>query len=103
MKIIETGHIYELSNFDDPKTTQKITFISKKVKDTKTGEMELVHDGTTNEEVLEMLIDRLECLHKELPSKESIEATIHLKQALTSLKQRTLDRTNRGIEGKFIR
>ena len=35
MKIIETGCMYELSNFDDPNTVQTITFASKRLKDEK--------------------------------------------------------------------
>lgn len=103
MKIIETGCIYELSNFDDPNTVQTITFASKRLKDEKTGEMELVHDGTIDEEVIEMLIDRLEYLHLELPIRDSIEATTHLNRILASIQGRVLERKQRENKEEFIR
>jgi hypothetical protein len=58
-----------------------------------------VHDGTTNEEVLEMLIDRIQSLDAKLPNKHNQRAVQYLKSARFELGQRTRDRQKRGVEG----
>ena len=60
MKVLTEGHKYSLQNFESKEETQTIQFIEKKqvVKDI----LVTVNDGTTNEEVIEMLIDRLNYL-----------------------------------------
>jgi hypothetical protein len=95
MKILTTGHKYELENFDEPeKPGQILQFIQKR------GDpLEIVSDGTTNEEVLKMLINRLNFLNELLPSRETAVAITNLDQALLWLNKRTADRIQRGVEG----
>lgn len=97
MKILTPGHKYLLDNFEDNSEgtlKQSIQFIQKE------GEpLTTVHDGTTNEEVLMMLIDRLGVLMDKLPSRETSIAFTHLQEALMWLEKRTADRRKRGVEG----
>ena len=66
-----------------------------------------VNDGTTNEEVLKVLIDRMGFLHGKFPwfNSQNAIAMTHLETALFWLEkrtadQRTADRKARGVEGK---
>lgn len=57
MKIIRTHHKYELENFEDKtKPGQVLQFIEKEPATQGGTELITVSDGTTNEEVLLMLI-----------------------------------------------
>lgn len=98
MKVINKAHHYELINVE--KGSQKLLFINKEIIDID-GEPKLrtVHDGTTNEEVLEVLIDRIETLNKRVPSKYNDVAIQYLKNAHQALLARTADRENRKVEG----
>jgi len=60
---------------------------------------ETVNDGTTNEEVLTMLIDRLEHLNQKLGHPLTFLALHHCGLALSMLMQRTAERQARGVEG----
>lgn len=92
----DPGHSYALANME--KGTQPLVFIRKKVT---TGSTTLVtaNDGTTNEAVLAMLIDRLEWLNAQMPSDHNEEALTHIEAALECLHARTDDRKKRGVEG----
>lgn len=59
-------------------------------------------DGTTNEEVLEALIDRIQWLQKKVPCRENEIVITKLEESLMWLKKRTQDRLNRGVEGTNI-
>ena len=50
MKIIEEGHIYKLNNF--------VKFEAQEISFLKRTDGEIIHDGTTNEEILEMPISK---------------------------------------------
>lgn len=94
MKILTPGHKYELSNFEGTEPTQTLQFIQKE------GEpLTTVHDGTTNEEVLSMLIDRMRFLQNKLPSRETAIAITKCEEALMWLNKRTAERKARGVEG----
>lgn len=56
-------------------------------------------NGTTNEEVLEVLIHRVKELNKKFPCDENEMAIRNLEGALVWLNLRTQDRVNRGVEG----
>ena len=99
MKIIEPAHVYEVENFADKNITQTITFLKKSPKNPDTNELEMVHDGTTNEEVLAVIIDRLQSGNLKVPSRETAVAITNLEQALMWLEKRTKDRLSRGVEG----
>lgn len=92
MTILTPGHKYALAAFEGGQD-QHLQFIEKDVA------MNTLHDGTTNEEVLMMLIDRLSFLMDRLPSRESSIAFTHLQEALMWLEKRTADRRARGVEG----
>jgi len=63
------------------------------------GARELVHDGVTNEVLLEILIDRLGVLNAELPDDMTAQAQHHLVIALDILHRRTAFRMQKGVEG----
>lgn len=100
MKILTPGHKYQVANFEDRTQGQTIQFIEKTVTTTPgSSELVTVHDGTTNEELLSVLINRLEFLKYKLPSRETAIALTHIETALLWLEKRTRDRQNRGVEG----
>lgn len=121
VRVLDPGHEYELKNYEqayegtqigqvggEPSdlnwTYQKINFIHKEPKEgTTTGEMELVKNGTTNEAVVEMLIDRIKWLNNKMPSEFNEQAIIGLENVMSSLIARHEDRVSREVEGKDIK
>lgn len=104
MKNITAGHLYELSNFENKEAQgQTIQFIHKVPKELGSTELLTIADGTTNEEVLEVLVDRLQYLQDKFPCKENACAITHLQEAQNWLERRTRDRLKRGVEGKQIK
>lgn len=106
MKTLTAGHKYELENFEaKDQPGQVIQFIEKRPVNTTEGgtALETVNDGTTNEEVLKMLIDRCQSLYDKFPSEETACTISHLKSALYAQQSRTLDRLQRGVEGKHLK
>ncbi len=99
MKIIDEGYTYELENLDlDCAPTQQLKFIKKEPAADDEARYETVQNGTTNEEVLEMLISRLQYLQREkLSCKENACTITKLEEALMWLNKRTNDRKNRGV------
>lgn len=106
MKVITFGHKYELENFEDKsRPGQVIQFIEKemvKCDDPNTShKLQTINDGTTNEEVLRMLIDRCETMFRKIPSEETEVAIRHMKSALYAFQSRTYDRQVRRVEGTY--
>ena len=120
MKVLSEAHLYELENFENKeKQGQKLQFIEKMTvtqmrlkgvfmpdgsnypKDL--DQLVTINDGTTNQEVIEMLIDRLGKLAAKFPSRENSIAITKLDEALMWLNKRTQDRIKRGVEGKYIK
>lgn len=108
MKVLRKGHRYELENFENKDVKgQEIQFIEKEVSTLKNesdttfsaSQLVTINDGTTNEEVLEVLIDRLTYLSEKLPSRETSIAITKLQEALMWLNKRTQDRIKRNVEG----
>ena len=63
MKVNVEGHQYELSNFEKKENPgQILQFIHKEPKEEGSTELITISDGTTNEEVLEVLINRMNFL-----------------------------------------
>ena len=60
------------------------------------------NDGTTNEEVLRVLVDRLNYLQAKFPCRENALAITKLEEAQHWLAHRTANRKARGVEGKQI-
>lgn len=94
MTIIKDGHLYKLESLEGT-NPQQLQFIEKQNVD---GVFTTINDGTTNEEVLAMLIDRNEFLYRKLPSKETAEAIFHLREALRWFLERTRNRVAQGVE-----
>jgi hypothetical protein len=108
MKTLIEGHRYELANFEKPENPgQVIQFIHKERVPAGTDAKGVTHpetlvtisDGTTNEEVLEALIDRLEYLFARLQSDHTKRAIQDCRSALANLNARTAERKARGVEG----
>ena len=103
MRVITLGHRYELSNFENKdKAGQIIQFIEKQPKEEGSTELVTISDGTTNEELLEVLIDRISFLNTKFPCRENAIAITKLDEALLWLNKRTNDRIKRNVEGKQL-
>lgn len=103
MKILTPGHKYMLENFEHPELEgQTIQFIEKTPSQAGGGELATVNDGTTNEEVLAVLEDRINSLNGKFPCRENAIALTHIGTALLWLNRRTADRKARSVEGKAI-
>lgn len=108
MKILTAGHKYELANFEaKDKPGQTIQFIEKMPLPANAegapGTLVTVNDGTTNEEVLAVLIDRLNSMQVKFPCRENAIVITHLETGLLWLEKRTADRKARGVEGKALK
>lgn len=100
MKVFNEGHSYGLQNQDNPRRMQVLQFIEKRpVSHDATGKMYTEKDGTTNEEVIAVLIHRLNYLNNQFPSPFNFEAIAHLESALHNLEARTAERKSREVEG----
>lgn len=101
MKTITIGHKYELYNFERniPELNQVVQFIEKVPVSEGSVELRTVNDGTTNEEVLAMLIDRMKYLQDKAPCRENAIVITKLEEALMWLDKRTADRKARRVEG----
>lgn len=98
MKVIDPGHRYELEG------GQLIQFIKKvpkpfEVVTNAPQELVTVAHGTTNEEVLDVLIDRTETLNSILPCRENAEALKHLRAAKEWFLIRRQKRADQGVLG----
>lgn len=98
MKTLTPGHNYELAHFENPQGAEHIQFIEKQQQG---DQLATINDGTTNEEVLAMLIDRLRFLGERLPCRENSIAITKCEEALMWLNKRTWDRKERGVEGTW--
>lgn len=109
MFVIKPGYHYAL-NFkhlpDDTKSYLALQFYeTAPVLDADgnpTGELVDVAKGTTDEDVLMALISRAEYLNANFPSSEQSARYIScLRDAAQALQDRTTDRAQRGVKGKF--
>ena len=85
MKILDPGR-YELS------AGNTLQFLQKE-------DGKVIRDGTTNEELLQVLIHRVTEEYQRLPCKESIRALHDLRHALVTFRMRTARRRAANIEG----
>lgn len=108
MKVLREGHLYELDMFEDTpsdKGNQTIQFIEK-VQDeaaTALGTLKTINNGTTNEEVLSMLIDRMNYLQSKFSCRENAIVITKLEESLMWLNKRTSNRIKRNVEGKNLK
>lgn len=96
MESIDPGHQYALLDYAGVSDSLILTFY-KKIKMPNGNYRE--ESGTTNEAVLEVLIDRLRYLNAIMPSIYNEDAIDHLRHALQCLNDRTEDRIAREVEG----
>lgn len=82
---------------------QVLQFIEKSPSAEDSSKLVTVNNGTTNEEVLAVLIDRLNYLHAKFPCRENAIAITHVETALLWLNHRTVNRQARGVEGKHLK
>lgn len=105
MRILTPGHRYVLANFENPVATegQTLQFIEKVPGPEGTAApLVTVNNGTTNEEVLRVLIDRMKSLQAKFPCRENAIVTTKLEESLMWLEKRTADRKARGVEGRHL-
>lgn len=100
MKVLTEGHKYIAHNFEGKEGGQTIQFIQKEPLATGSTEMITICDGTTNEELLEVLIDRIGYLNTKFPCRENSIVLTKLQESLMWLNKRTQDRVKRNVEGK---
>lgn len=74
----------------------------KQIQFVKYTDGKLIHEGTTNEELLEIVIDRTQFLDSKFPCIENKVAIEALKIALDALNNRTHKRVAQGMETKDI-
>lgn len=101
MQILTEGHRYLLNSYEGTQA-QVLQFIEKRPRDDNSTELVTVNDGTTNEEVLAVLIDRMKSLNAKFPCRENSIVITKLEESLMWLEKRTADRLKRGAEGKQI-
>ena len=92
MRVLVKGHKYQVEG------GQIINFVHK-VKDEGTDTLKLIQAGTTNEELLKVLIDRTKTLQGAVPCVENEAALAHMQAALDAFESRTAKRKNMGVEG----
>ena len=101
MEVLTAGHKYVATNFEDKTSGQTIQFIHKEPRgEGQVQELVTLSDGTTNEEILEVLINRMNYLQNKFPCRENALAITKLDEALMWLNKRTADRVKRNVEGK---
>ena len=101
MEVLTAGHKYVATNFEDKTSGQTIQFIHKEPRgEGQVQELVTLSDGTTNEEILEVLINRMNYLQNKVPCRENALAITKLDEALMWLNKRTADRVKRNVEGK---
>lgn len=103
MTILVPGHRYVLANFENPIHGQTIQFIQKQPAEPGSSVLNTISDGTTNEEVLAMLIDRVSELQAKFPCRENALVITKLEESLMWLNKRTSDRKARGVEGQHVK
>ena len=96
MNVLKDGSLYAVADFESKEYSQTIQFIDKEKVDDR---FVTVEDGTTAEELIEVLIHRLTFQHEKMNSYYTHEAIRYLENALKALKMRTADRERRGVEG----
>jgi hypothetical protein len=95
----QDGHFYQLQNYlegdGQNMGLQDIQFMKKE-------NGVLVEEGTTNEEVIKMMIERMNYLQTKFPCRENSIVITKLEECLMWLNYRTSKRVAQGVEGKDI-
>lgn len=101
MKVLREGHRYELENFEKKDEPGQVIQFIEKVPSEEPGSKQLitVNDGTTIEELVEVILDRLNSQGKKLPCRENSIAITNFEQGLLWLNRRTQNRIKANVEG----
>lgn len=97
MIILTPGQKYLAANFDTPENGQIIQFIEKQARSAEDPTLVTVNDGTTNEELIKILINRLSTFNQKLPNRYTSMAITQLEFGLWALEARTQERKDRGV------
>lgn len=89
MKVVERGSSYELA------TGCCLVFV-------RNGAESIVRSGTTNEEVIEVLLDRITEAYQRVPCRESALALHFLQRAMAEFRVRTSRRVHAHVEGTSL-
>lgn len=112
MQVLTPGHKYLAQHFENKEDGTVIQFIEKtRLFDapseipTPEGlpnlwQLVTINDGTTNEELTAILIDRVRFLNNKFRCEENDNSIRHLEEALFWMEKRTKDRIARGVEGQ---
>lgn len=92
MRILDTGHVYEVHNVDGP-GTQLITFVRRRGDDAQLLPERDRHAGILCQELLRVLVDRVRFLNDEDPCVEDTEIIHHLRDSLRLFESRAARRT----------
>lgn len=99
-------HLYSLDHLEGP-GHETLQFVHKQIAPSpegkETGVMETVANGTTNEEVIRVVIDRIRSQNEKFPCRENAITLTHIETALLWMEQRTRERKARGVEGKALK
>lgn len=95
---VDAGHTYELAHHEGD-GHETINFIKKEQQGEEGDPLTTVQDGTTNEAVISMLIDRIRFLNDKMPDELNEKAISKLTDAFECLNRRTREREKRGVEG----
>lgn len=96
-KTLTPGHKYAALHFENKDAFTEIQFIEKRK--TEDGKFVTVNDGTTVEELLTILINRIGFLNSKNPCRENTITLTKLEEALMWQIKRTVDRAKRKVEG----
>ena len=99
MKCTEPGHTYELEDSVWQPGTNPVQTLQFIHKEEDNGELVSLENGTTNEEVLRVLIDRMKWLQDKLSCNENALVIRNLEQSLMLLERRTNGRVKRCVKG----
>ena len=102
MEIITPGHTYDLDSHKLGGVKQRLNFVHKE-KAPDSDKLTEIRDGTTTEEVIDVLIDRINHLNHVLPAVENATVVTYLRRARKALEERTERRRKRLVEGTMIK
>lgn len=89
MKVLDPGHDYLLASLDG-EAEQALTFVKRQGPGYPGNQG--AHPGTTLQEVLRVLADRVQYVDRQVPAPENAAVLRHLREALVLLEQRAARR-----------
>ena len=103
VEVLIPGHRYKLDLFEDKNQSTEIQFIQKECINQETGELKTISDGITDEQLLQILIDRKQHQIEKLPCDETIAIKVHLQMCLDLQILRKKRRQSRNVEGTHLK